>query len=99
MTARHRPIPCQPAGDKVTRLSGVSARIERGEVHLPVSAPWLVDFLHELLAFPNGRHDDQADALSQLLTWDLRPQGMTISQAAIDSISRPPWRSYAARLN
>ena len=23
----------------------------------------------ELLAFPNGRHDDQADSVSQFLTW------------------------------
>src|SRR5262249_19663567 len=26
-------------------------------------------FLHELLAFPNGRHDDQVDSVSQFLKW------------------------------
>ena len=25
--------------------------------------------LSEMLAFPNGRHDDQVDSVSQLLTW------------------------------
>lgn len=30
---------------------------------------WLDAFRTELLAFPNGAHDDQADALSQLINW------------------------------
>jgi phage terminase large subunit-like protein len=32
--------------------------IENGFVHLPDAAPWLAAYLHELTAFPNGRHDD-----------------------------------------
>ena len=34
---------------------------------MPKDAPWLDEFLHELLGFPNARHDDQVDAFSQLL--------------------------------
>jgi predicted phage terminase large subunit-like protein len=64
-----RPIACRPEKDKKTRMAGVSSRIERGELLLPENAPWLAQFERELLAFPNGRHDDQADALSQLLSW------------------------------
>ena len=30
-------------------------------------APWLAEWLDELLAFPNGRHDDQVDSTSQAL--------------------------------
>ncbi len=45
------------------------AVIEAGRVLLPESAPWLDDFLNEILAFPNGRFDDQVDSLSQFLTW------------------------------
>jgi predicted phage terminase large subunit-like protein len=37
--------------------------------HLPNSAPWLGEFLTELLSFPNGRHDDQVDSVSQFLRW------------------------------
>jgi len=44
-----------------------TAFIERGKVFLPNCAPWLKDFERELAAFPNGRHDDQVDALSQAL--------------------------------
>ena len=36
-------------------------------VVLPRSAPWLAEFVAELVGFPNARHDDQADALAQML--------------------------------
>jgi predicted phage terminase large subunit-like protein len=43
-------------------------------VLIPESASWLEDFLAEILAFPNGRHDDQIDSLSQFLAWTKRPR-------------------------
>jgi predicted phage terminase large subunit-like protein len=64
-----RPIRQRPDGDKKTRMFGACARIEAGELILPEDAPWLADFERELLGFPNARHDDQVDALSQLLRW------------------------------
>jgi len=63
------PIACMPETDKVTRMSAQSAKIEAGLVHLPERAPWLADFLSELMAFPAGRHDDQVDSVSQFLSW------------------------------
>jgi predicted phage terminase large subunit-like protein len=59
----------QPKYDKETRVSHVSATIEDGRVFLPHDASWLSAFEHEVLAFPNGRHDDQVDSLSQFLRW------------------------------
>ena len=50
-------------------MAAQSAKIEAGQVHLPKDAPWLGEFLSELLAFPSGRHDDQVDSVSQLLCW------------------------------
>ena len=64
-----RPIPITPEADKVTRLSNQSAHIEAGQVFLPESAPWLDEFKDEIMAFPNGRFDDQVDSLSQFLGW------------------------------
>jgi predicted phage terminase large subunit-like protein len=69
-----RPIAIKPEGDKIVRLEGQSARIEAGHVLLPEEAPWLGDFLRELLAFPHGRFDDQVDSFSQLLSWAARPR-------------------------
>ena len=62
-------IAINPEADKIVRMSTCSAKIEDGTVHLPESAEWIDDFKSELLAFPNGAHDDQADALSQLINW------------------------------
>jgi len=36
---------------------------------LPSEAPWLADFETEILAFPNGRYDDQVDAVLLFLDW------------------------------
>jgi len=64
-----RPILQLPRYDKEARLLAQSARFEAGQVHLPEEAPWLGDYLAELLAFPNARHDDQVDSTSQALNW------------------------------
>ena len=63
------PISIKPKGSKVERLSVQSSRIEAGDVRLPSSSSWLDEFKAEILAFPNGRHDDQVDALSHLMAW------------------------------
>lgn len=55
--------------DKVARVEGVQGMIEAGRVWVPAAAPWLVDFIDEMAAFPGGRYDDQVDAMSQALTW------------------------------
>ena len=63
-----------PEGDKVMRMSAQSARIEGGSVLLPKQASWLDEFRRELLAFPNSRHSDQVDALSQALKRAFAPR-------------------------
>lgn len=64
-----RPIGRKPEGCKADRMVAQSAKIEAGHVYLPSEAPWLDTFMLELLAFPNGRHDDQVDSVSQFLNW------------------------------
>ena len=49
-------------------MAAQSAKFEAGQVHLAKDATWHAEFLSEILAFPNGRHDDQVDSVSQLLT-------------------------------
>ena len=58
-----------PKDDKQTRLSRHQGRFEAGRIFLPAEAPWLAEFEGELLAFPNGRYDDQVDALLLFLDW------------------------------
>jgi predicted phage terminase large subunit-like protein len=57
-----------PDRDKQSRLISQIDLFEGGSVLLPKDAPWLEEFVSELLSFP-GRHDDQVDALTQGLAW------------------------------
>lgn len=63
------PVAFVPKDDKVTRLHAQSARIEAGHVWLPERALWLDELRIEIAAFPQARHDDQVDSISQFLTW------------------------------
>ena len=47
--------------------------IENGFVHIPETASWLAEYLHEMTVFPNGKHDDQADSTAQFLDWFKKP--------------------------
>jgi predicted phage terminase large subunit-like protein len=62
-------IAIAPEADKATRLFAQTMHIEAGRVILPAQAPWLADFQTEVLRFPQSRHDDQVDSLSQFLAW------------------------------
>ena len=55
-------VAVRPDRDKVTRSRTLAARYEAGKVYHLRSAPGLADFEDELVAFPNGLHDDQVDA-------------------------------------
>ena len=63
------PIGILPEGDKLVRMEAQASRFDAGQVHLPKNTPWLGEFLHELLAFPRSRYDDQIDSVSQFLSW------------------------------
>jgi predicted phage terminase large subunit-like protein len=63
----------QPDGEKTMRMHSRTAMIENGFVHIPETASWLADYLHELAVFPNGKHDDQADSTAQFLDWYQKP--------------------------
>lgn len=65
----HAVTPYEPKCDKIMRMDSASSMIEKGFVYLPERAPWLSDLLSELMSFPKGKHDDQADSLSQALDW------------------------------
>lgn len=62
-------IAIEPLGDKTFRANEVSAMVEAGLVHLPESAPWLVDYEGEFFGFPLVTHDDQVDSSTQMLKW------------------------------
>jgi len=72
--------------DKITRLYATTPMFEAGSVLFPKQAPWLDELINELLAFPNYRHDDQADSLSQALSWIRKRLSIQPSYMFIDEV-------------
>ena len=62
-------IPYNPRGSKVERAYAVTPQFEAGNVYIPHPklANWVHDYVEELVAFPNGLHDDQVDCTTQAL--------------------------------
>lgn len=54
---------------KEFRFDKIAPMFEAGLVYLPKSAKWLAEYERELMAFPNGKFDDQVDSTSQYLDW------------------------------
>lgn len=50
-------------GDKAVRAQSMRGRMAMQGLHVPRNAPWLSDFVAELMHFPVGVHDDQVDAI------------------------------------
>lgn len=61
--------PIMPHKDKVTRASSVTPTIESGNVFIDQNAYWLQGFFDECDMFPNGKHDDMVDSMTQFLNW------------------------------
>lgn len=52
------------SNDKPTRARSIQARASMGCLYFPRQADWKEPLINELLTFPVGRNDDQADTLS-----------------------------------
>jgi predicted phage terminase large subunit-like protein len=88
-----RPLGPKAVGSKADRMVAQSAKLEAGHVLLPRDADWLDTFLLELLAFPNGRHDDQLDSVSQFLQWaaiDRQPFSVGVTPIKV-FVAGEPW--------
>jgi predicted phage terminase large subunit-like protein len=64
-----RIVPSSPRFSKQERFDTQIERLTQHKFLVPVQAPWLSEFRRELSTFPNARHDDQVDALTQFLNW------------------------------
>ena len=85
-------LPSRAASDSMVWVGMVvssSSPIENGFVHLPETAHWLADYLHELTMFPAGRYDDQVDSTAQALAWTkIRPPGWRWSEYCRQQLER-----------
>jgi predicted phage terminase large subunit-like protein len=88
----------QPQADKVMRMHAQTAMIENGFVHLPKEAAWLAEYLHELTAFPKGKHDDQVDSTAQMLDWFKQAGSGPTSNAGIWNLYKQQYEAQQAGL-
>jgi len=56
----------KPVKDKITRTLPASAEAEKGNIKI-IRADWLPEFLDELENFPEAKHDDIVDTLSDVV--------------------------------
>lgn len=59
---------CRETGDKPTRADALSSQVNIGMVKM-VKGDWNKAFVAELKGFPNGKHDDQVDAVAGAFNW------------------------------
>lgn len=83
-----------PKGDKRVRARAVTPLIEGRNCFLPEHAPFIVGFLDEVSAFPNGQYDDRVDAMSQALSklWGQDAEFADVSvltETRIPGVGRP----------
>lgn len=62
-------VPFDPKTSKEARVHSVTPQIEGGNCYLPNPEiySWVEDFIDECAKFPNAKHDDDVDAMSQAL--------------------------------
>ncbi len=59
-----------PSGtDKIMRLVLQTPLFENGRVLFPREAPWLSDYVNEIISFPGPKYDDQVDSTTQALQY------------------------------
>jgi predicted phage terminase large subunit-like protein len=74
-----KPIKAVPVhGNKIGRLIVEQSKFHAGLVRLPKDATFLRELEAELLAFPQGKHDDQVDSITQALSYEIRTYDPTM---------------------
>ncbi len=91
----------RPDGDKEVRFAAQSAVIEQRRVYLPQEAPWLNEFMKELLGFPGAKHDDQVDSVELFLRFvnNRRNSGRLTGRSTRERSNRPRPQERQARFN
>ena len=87
-------IPITPMGGKVVRASAVAPYLEAGNIYLPnpKNAPWIHDFIEECAAFPNGKHDDDVDAMTQAINYMSATGGRSAPPADYGNDRQSYWK-------
>jgi predicted phage terminase large subunit-like protein len=67
-----------PQGGKTARMFAAAAEWQAGDWHVDRNAAWTEPFVEQITMFPNAKHDDMADAMSQAAAWLLQTPMHTV---------------------
>ena len=70
----------KPEKSKEARAAGIVPVVEAGNVYLPISSPWLDNFISEFSLFPASKNDDQVDALTMAINYSLQRVAPQLTQ-------------------
>ncbi len=62
-------IEINPQGGKIARMYAAAAEWQAGDWYLDRRAAWTELFIEQITTFPNAKHDDMCDAMSQAAIW------------------------------
>lgn len=85
-------LPVKAEIDKAARVHAISGVVEAGGVYLPIRAPWLAEFLHEVCTFPAAKLNDITDAFAHGLM-QLKPSRIRTGKGRVlRGKKKAPWR-------
>jgi predicted phage terminase large subunit-like protein len=71
MTVLREKIPAilsiNPRGSKVARAEAICDMFNAGNVFIPNNEMWTKEWVEEVITFPNAKHDDRVDSMTQAL--------------------------------
>jgi predicted phage terminase large subunit-like protein len=79
----------KPERSKQARAAGIVPVVEAGNVYLPISSPWLDNFVSEFSLFPASKNDDQVDALTMAVNYSLQRVAPQITEVTWGRGDRP----------
>lgn len=90
-------IAVSPRGDKPQRLMAVSPLFQAGNIWVPKreSAPWVSEYIEELVTFPKTKYDDQVDTTSQGLADVQKARIASLNIEMIAGLGSRGWNSLS----
>jgi predicted phage terminase large subunit-like protein len=79
----HGVIEINPEGGKTARMFAAAPEWQAGDWYVDRNAAWTEPFIEQITTFPNGRHDDQADMMTQASAWLLRRDIPTVTFSTV----------------
>ncbi|MDK4729347.1 phage terminase large subunit [Rhizobium phaseoli] len=83
-----------PSKDKATRAQSMVGRVAMGKLFFPVDAVWTEKAINQMMAFPNGTHDDFVDTLS-LIGLGMQSQFAPASNSDKKKAAKPAFGTLA----